>query len=73
MDRARDGNIKKWYTITEIIDVETGEILKKEQITSKEYRILKKTQKYEINTERNFGTRIITWECKINEQQRFEF
>lgn len=65
--------IKRWYTISEYIDGETGEILKKE-IALKEYRSLKKTKRTEIketiinNEIINYG--YITWqhECCKREQ-----
>lgn len=35
MDRLRNGNIKKWYSILEIVDTETGELINKEKIKKK--------------------------------------
>lgn len=41
----------RWYTITENIDIETGEILK--EINKKKYIIIEKDIQYEINENRN--------------------
>lgn len=72
MDKPRNGNINKWYTISEYVDTETGELIEKKQIENKEYKIRNKTIKYEINNEQHYGTRKITNECTRNEQTRME-
>jgi len=62
-------NIKKWYTTTEWVDIETGEIIPKNKI--KEYYKIKTTFKYKIDE--NSGTREYTNECRPIRQTRIEF
>lgn len=56
----------KWYTILEIVDITTGEIIKKSEYERRNLRIINKTIKTEKNEK--FGTRTITWECREHEQ-----
>jgi hypothetical protein len=60
--------ISKWYTISEWIDVETGEILHKEVI--KNYYKIKTTKKIEINE--NQGIIKYTNECRNIGQRKLE-
>ena len=60
--------ITKWYTISEWIDVETGEILHREVI--KDYYKIKTTKKIEINE--NQGIIKYTNECRNIGQQRLK-
>jgi hypothetical protein len=60
--------ISKWYTISEWIDIETGEILHKKVI--KNYYKIKTIKKIEINE--NSGIIKYTNECRNINQQRLE-
>jgi hypothetical protein len=60
--------IKKWFTISEWVDIETGEILAKEII--KDYYKIQTTKKIEING--NQGIIKYTNECRNIKQQRLE-
>lgn len=64
-------DIKRWWTIIEIIDTETGEEITKSKMERENLKINKKNIRYEIRN--NSGYRIIQWECKRNEQTRLEF
>jgi hypothetical protein len=59
--------INKWYTISEYVDIETGEIINKLK-HSKEYYTIKKTKKIEIHE--NYGTIKYIYECRNKGQTR---
>lgn len=65
----------RWYNITEWVDEETGELLKKEQIKNKEFRIIKSEEKTEKKTygELEYNVRTYTRICRRHEQTRIEF
>lgn len=56
----------KWYTHTEWVDIETGEIIAIKE--RHKYIKLRKTIKYTINNEKNFGERTIQYECARGKQ-----
>lgn len=60
---------EKWYTIIEVVDVDTGEIIPKER--RNEYIVLKEYTKIENNN--NYKIKTYVRECKHNGQQKFEF
>lgn len=59
--------IKKWYTVSEYIDIETGELIGKKEV-EKNYHKLKTNRKVEI-TENHGIIKYIT-ECRNTRQQR---
>ena len=59
--------INKWYTTTEYVDTETGEIINKEKY-KKEYYKINSTKKIEIHE--NYGTIRYINECKPTRQKR---
>jgi hypothetical protein len=61
--------ITKWYTTTEWVDIETGELIPK-HVAVREYYIINKTKKTEINE--NYGILKYTNECRPTKQQRIE-
>jgi len=61
--------IKKWFTVSEYVDMDTGEILEK-KIFTKEYYKVKTIKKIEINE--NNGIRKYIHECKHRGQGRLE-
>jgi hypothetical protein len=61
--------IKKWYTESQWIDIETGEILKKDQY--KEYYKTNQTRKIEITG--TYGIIKYITECRPRNQTRFNF
>jgi hypothetical protein len=60
--------ITKWFTISEWVDIETGELLHKEII--KDYYKIQTTKKIEING--NQGIIKYTNECRNIRQQKLE-
>lgn len=63
----------KWYSTTEIIDTETGEIITKSTYERGNYRIIEKNKKHELqfdNRGNKYGTTTHQWYVKGNEQQR---
>lgn len=67
----QNNNIK-WRTELEIVNIETAEILLKSQVERKEYLVIRKTKRVEIQeyldkkwhgTYRKIGRIIWTWEC----------
>lgn len=61
------GQIKKWYTITEYVDTETGELITKQKF-EKEYYKINSTRKIEIHE--NYGTIKYINECRPTRQTR---
>jgi len=61
------GQIKKWYTMTEYVDTETGEIITKENYKKNYYKI-NIVRKIEIHE--NYGTIRYINECKPTGQTR---
>ena len=59
--------VKKWYSMSEYVDNETGELISK-SLVEREYIIIKKSKKYEINGSNG----IIKWlnECERNRQKK---
>jgi len=68
MNNERKDTTVKWYTVTEYVDVETGEIITKSEYERNYYAtgIIQKT------TEKNhkYGITKITKECRRNGQTR---
>jgi len=60
----------KWYSTIEIIDIETGEIITKQQARAESYYVTKKYKITEFNQEENYGTIKWCWECKKSTQTR---
>lgn len=58
--------ITKWYTTTEYVDIETGEMLPK-NVAVREYYIINKTKKTELNE--NYGLIKYINECRRTKQQ----
>lgn len=61
----------KWFTATQIVDVETGEILTKSMYERRRMRIINKTKSDEFKTSsrgEKYAIRTWTWECKEHEQ-----
>jgi hypothetical protein len=58
----------RWKTISEWIDQETGEVLKKNSVQSGRYELIK-TSKY-IQTDGNIREKIYINECKRSNQKR---
>jgi hypothetical protein len=62
--------ITKWYTTTEWVDIETGELIPK-NVAVKKYYIVNKTKKTELNE--NYGILKYTNECRpTNQRELFE-
>ena len=61
--------LKKWYSTSEYIDIETGEIITK-KIFEKEYHKLKTTRKIEILE--NYGIIKYLHECRCTRQTRLK-
>lgn len=59
--------ITKWYTTTEWVDIETGEIISKD-IAMNEYYVTNKTKKTELNE--NYGIIKYINECRRRNQQK---
>ena len=59
--------INKWYTQTEFVDIETGEIIRK-SVFEKEYYKIKINKKIQING--NNGTITYQYECRPTRQGR---
>lgn len=55
-----------WFSISEYVDIDTGEVLDKKMATSKQYIIIKKTKKHEVNN--TTGTVYIINECRKSGQ-----
>jgi hypothetical protein len=62
---------KKWYTVSQYVDVETGELLSKSQIERE--RWVKVGSSYEIEYNDNYNTKKYTNEYERNRQTRIEF
>lgn len=60
---------RKWVTITEYVDLETGEVIPKATM-EREYYKVRSTPKYEENE--NYRIRKYTTECRRNGQQKLE-
>lgn len=67
MKKARDDKLK-WYTVSEWIDVETGELLNKSAYERNNYFVIKKSIKNEITE--HFGIRKIINECRKSGQTK---
>lgn len=63
--------MKQWRTELEIVDIETGVILTKDQIDRQEYLIINKEKRNEYENEK-YNIRKITWCCKKNTQQKLD-
>jgi len=63
-------NVKKWYSVSEYVDQETGEIITKNEFTKNYYKV-KNTKKYEINGTN--GTIKHCTECRKHGQERIKF
>ena len=37
-------NIKRWFTVVETVDIETGEVLNRKHINKQEYKLKRKTK-----------------------------
>ena len=61
--------ITKWYTTTEWVDIETGELIAK-NVALKEYYIINKTKKTELNE--NYKIIKYTNECRNRNQRKLE-
>lgn len=70
MNKIRDGT--KWFSKTEIIDVETGEIITKSEYERNNYRTITKEKNHELKDKNGikYGTITHRWLTKPNEQQR---
>lgn len=66
----KDDNIQKWFTESEYVDIETGEIIKKYQVETKEYYITNKSLKYEFDEIRKIGIRKYINECRTTGQTK---
>lgn len=55
--------IKKWTTVSEYVDIDTGEVLNKEQV-KEQYTIIKKNKKTKLYEQQQHGLITITNECK---------
>ena len=66
--------VVKWYTITEWVDVDTGEVI---PTINKHYfiktKLLNTTYKITNNGNENIGHRINTYGCRFNGQLSIEF
>jgi hypothetical protein len=57
---------KWWKTESIYVDVDTGEIINRKNVTNKEYRKIDKKVNYGRNK-----SKTITYECKWNGQEKF--
>lgn len=70
MIKARDDNIKKWYTESEFIDIETGEVFKK---MPKNYIKIETNKKTKIDEKFKIGVIKYSTTIRRHPQQRIEF
>jgi hypothetical protein len=66
-DNNQRKTIKKWYTATEYVDTDTGELITKKEF-EKNYYKTKSTRKIEI--QENYGIIKYINECRITGQER---
>lgn len=62
--------VTKWYTIVEIVDIETGEVISKSEYERRNLRIIKKIKKHEIRG--TIGTIRHEWHAREHEQTKME-
>lgn len=60
----------KWFTVSEYVDIETGELIPKSEIENGIYYIKNKTKSHEINEQQNYGIRKFINECKRTGQTK---
>ena len=63
--------MSRWYTYSEYVDLETGEILNKSRFKRENYQIVSKN--YKVEEKNGYLIKTITNECKINKQTKIEF
>lgn len=64
----------KWYTVVEIIDAETGEIITKSEYERRGLRIINKTKTVKIDENtKEYGEIKWIWECRPHEQLRLQW
>ena len=64
-----NGQIKKWYTMTENVDTETGELISN-NILKRDYYVVKINRKIDIKE--HYGTIKYIRECKPTRQIRID-
>ena len=61
----------KWYSLSEYVDVETGELFDKATFLREFYVKINKVTKTEYKD--GYNIRKVTYECERNRQQRIKF
>jgi hypothetical protein len=67
--RKQARKLVSWITDSIYVDIETGEIINKEQLKTGEYIKIKSNTKY--NTNDRYKSKTITTECERSKQRRF--